>query len=378
MRPLKPNAAYEVVRKWIPKKDSPRVSATRDAECCGGFHATENLERHFRTIPRKKIAMLKTCLIVNTQSGGWNRWKRDLEGFAKASDVPVLREDQQRPLAEVLERVRREKFQRLILAGGDGTLSRVVNQAMPSSADFEWGLIPTGTGNDLARSIGILGEPMEDVWEWMLTRPASTIDAIQVSNGKSQFVLNAVTGGFGGIVSTDVSSEDKRRLGSIAYWYTAFSRLAALEEFHVRLEMDSDTLELKTNGLAIANGRYVGGGFPVAPNASLVDGMLDVVTVPALPTLELLAAGVDYTLGRQHHPERVQAYRSSRVNVHAEPELPYSLDGEPTQSIDATFEIVPHFLPLVCGPDAPAMKVAKAASSDRSAETSDESDDVGQ
>jgi diacylglycerol kinase family enzyme len=151
------------------------------------------------------------------------------------------------------------------------------------------------------------------------------------------------------MVSTDVMADDKRRWGPMAYWFTAFSKLAELPEVHVRLELDSKTLEMHAYGLAIANGRYVGGGFPVAPQATLNDGKLDVTTVPNLPTIELVAAGVDFMLGRYHDPNRVRTCQSSSVRVIAEPTMPYSFDGEASRCLEAAFEVVPGAMKIVPG-----------------------------
>jgi len=299
---------------------------------------------------------MRTCLIVNSKSGGWGVWQHKLQQLAAQAAVPVLQGDRDRPLTQLLADARLDGYQRIVVAGGDGTLSRVVRHTIDYLDDIELALLPTGTGNDLARSLGLFGESLEDVWQWAVSEPTVPIDLVKVSNGETHYIINAATGGFGGVVSTDVTSEDKRRWGAIAYWMTAFSKLVALEEFDVHLELDSRTVALRTYGLAIANGRYVGGGFPVAPTATLNDGLLDVTTVPVLPPMELLAAGLDFSLGRHHQTERVRTYRSSRVHVHATPVLPYSLDGEPTRSIDATFEVIPNAIQIVCGPQPAALQ----------------------
>lgn len=178
----------------------------------------------------------------------------------------------------------------------------------------------------------------------VLTPAARQIDLVRVTNGKTFYMVNAATGGFGGMVSTDVTSEDKRRWGPMAYWLTAFSKLSELRESRVRLELDAETTDMTTYGLAIANGKFVGGGFPVAPDAELDDGLLDISVVPILPTLELLACGVDFMLGRYN---RVRTMKSSRVRVIVEPKLTYSFDGEAIRGVDATFEVVPKALRIV-------------------------------
>ena len=135
---------------------------------------------------------MKICFIVNNRSGRWDQCQDDLCGL---SELPVLQETQDRPLRRVLADARREGYERLVVAGGDGTVSRVANALSRHLDEFELALIPTGTGNDLARSIGVQGEPFEDICEWALNRPAVAIDLIKVSNGRSRLIANAATAG---------------------------------------------------------------------------------------------------------------------------------------------------------------------------------------
>ena len=280
-----------------------------------------------------------------------------LRRLAEAASSPILGEFDDKPLSQLLADARRDGYRRVIVAGGDGTLGRVVNAAIPHLADFDFALIPTGTGNDLARALGIHGVELEHAWEWAVSNTPVAIDLVKVTNGSTHYCVNAATAGFGGMVSTDVTSHDKQRWGAFAYWMTAFSRLAALEEYDIRLEFADDQIALATYGLAIANGRYVGGGFPAAPSAILNDGLLDVTTVPVLPTLELLAAGVDFTLGRHDQADGVNTYRARSARIHADPILPYSFDGEPTRAIDATFEVIPEAMNIVSGRNPEALQL---------------------
>ena len=299
---------------------------------------------------------MKTATIVNKRSGSWTQDEAELNRLARQSNSPILAAGPGEPVGDLIRRAVQGGCQRLIVAGGDGSISRVVNALAPDFDQVELAILPTGTGNDLARSIGVVGESLEVSWQHAVQGTASLIDVIRINTPTHSYLVNAATGGFGGKVSTDVDTYDKQRWGSIAYWMTAFSELAEMDPLEIRLELDDRTVSLTLYGLAIANGRYVGGGFPVAPMAYLNDGLLDVTTIPVLPPLELLAAGVDFTLGRNQDTSPAKTFRSSRLRVHAEPEMPISLDGEPTRTMDARFEVLPRVLPLVCGPKAVAVK----------------------
>jgi diacylglycerol kinase (ATP) len=299
---------------------------------------------------------MRTSTIVNNRSGSWARHASFLTKLARQSNSPIVDTGGGVPLRNLIQQAIDEGCERLIVAGGDGSVSRVVNALAPKLGDIELAILPTGTGNDLARSIGVFGDSLEAAWRIAVEATATPIDVVRVSNGSVSYFVNAATGGFGGKVSTDVHATDKERWGSVAYWITAFSKLAEVDPYDIRLEMDDQTISLTLFSVAIANGRYVGGGFPIAPSAYLNDGLLNVTTIPVLPPLELLAAGVDFTLGRNQAASPAKTYQTTRARIHSEPDMPISLDGEPTCAIDATFEILPHVLPIACGPGAVALK----------------------
>jgi diacylglycerol kinase family enzyme len=177
-----------------------------------------------------------------------------------------------------------------------------------------------------------------------------------VIGGQTSHLLNAASAGFGGQVAADISATDKARWGGFAYWMTAISELVNLPQFDVHLELDDQSIDASVYGLAIANGRFVGGGFPIARNAFVNDGLLDVTVIPVLPATELLAAGMSYMAGRSSGGRRLQNFRSARVHVTSKAEMMFSIDGDPIRAAEATFEVLPQALRVVVGSEAPAIK----------------------
>lgn len=246
-------------------------------------------------------------------------------------------------------------YQRLIVAGGDGTVSRVINGIAPRFGDIELAILPLGTGNDMARSLGMPIDDTQAALELAFEGSVAAVDLGRVRGATDVYFVNAASGGAGGRVAKDVHSEDKARWGPMAYWVTAFSQLVKLQQYDVTLEVDDQRHQLQVYGVVVANGRFVGGGFPIAPRAAINDGLLDVTTIPVLPTLELLSAGLNYAMGRHEQVEQIGTFRGRRVHIVADPPIHFSIDGEPIQAIDTTFEILPHALRMVVGPQ-PALQ----------------------
>ena len=153
-------------------------------------------------------------------------------------------------------------------------------------------------------------------------------------------------------MATDVQTADKQRWGAFAYWLTAVTHLARMDEFDVVLTLDGRRERHRAYGIGIGNGRFVGGGFPIAPHALLNDGKLDVTVIPVLPTLELLAAGFNFALSAGHRDDRLATYQAERLDVFAEPDMYFSVDGEPVRAISAGFRVLPRAVRMVVGDDA--------------------------
>lgn len=239
--------------------------------------------------------------------------------------------------------------ERIIVAGGDGTLSQVINGLAPDFAQVELAVVPLGTGNDFARSLDIPTGSIETTMSLATTGVAQPIDLVRLEDGVTSYLVNAAMGGFCGKVAADLDRADKVRWGAFAYWITAIRELASLQELQIELNLDGQTQPWDVYGLAIANGRYVGGGFPIAPTAFLNDGLLEVTLMRVLPATELMAAGLDYMLGIANETNRVPTLRGRRLSFTAKSEIPFSIDGEPKQEAAVTFEVLPRVLRVVTG-----------------------------
>ena len=198
---------------------------------------------------------MKTCTIINGRSGDADRFQSRLIGLARDGGSQLLRMQPDQPLDDLVRQAQSWGCQRLIAAGGDGTVSALLNAWERDRSDLELAIIPSGTGNDLARSLGIPLDSIDEAWRIATQVDAVPIDVVRVTDGETSFMINAATGALGGQIAEQVLSEEKRRWGAFAYWIHAVSRMADPDEFKVELELDDQTLKLDTYGIGIANGR---------------------------------------------------------------------------------------------------------------------------
>lgn len=106
------------------------------------------------------------------------------------------------------------------------------------------------------------------------------------------------------------------------------------------------------NNVVVANGRYVAGGFPVAPRAKLDDGLLDIMLVPAAPLPQLVIGVIQILVGRHLDSELLIFHQAHKVKIAAERSMLFNVDGELVGNQPATFEALPRVLEVVVGEDA--------------------------
>jgi len=293
--------------------------------------------------------MKRACIILNESAGRAAGIRDRLNSLLTRKQCEFCTKRPDESVEELAHRAVSEGFERIVVAGGDGTLNHVVNGLAADLDRIELGLLPLGTGNDFARSLELPLDRIETALAIALGDHTRSVDLLRVTGKRTFYAVNAASGGMAGKVAADVLDVDKALWGAFAYWTTAFSKLMDMQASELHLEIDEQQYDLSAYGVVIANGRYVGGGFPIAPTATLFDGKLSIVIIPVLPTLELLSAGLNYTLGRASLTP-IKTFEARRIHVSSKPELHFSIDGEPTRAIEATFEVVPKVLRMAVGP----------------------------
>ena len=229
----------------------------------------------------------------------------------------------------------------VVAAGGDGTIHEVVSGLLENGPPrAALGVVPLGTGNDFARNLGLDLDPLEALDA--LARPGLPIDVVALEvDGRREIILNAMNGGFSGLVGQEIDDETKDRWGRLSYLKTASETIDKLEEFRVLLRIEnSEPLMISAYNLVIANCPRVGGGFPIAPEADPSDGAADVVIVRPAPMAKLVTLLPAVLRGDEPESVLFQSWKVRKGEVRTDPVLPYSLDGEVQQGSRFHFEVI--------------------------------------
>ena len=215
---------------------------------------------------------------------------------------------------------------RLVIAGGDGSIHQAVNGLLRMSAKKRpvLGILPVGTANDLAYALHL---------------PKSIPEACQVigkgntfkmDTGKlnDRYFVNVASAGLLTDVSQKVDTLVKNTLGQLAYFLKGIETLPSFKPFRIEFENDGKRYEEEVVLFMAVNGLSVGGLRNLVPRASLTDGKLDILIVPAAGWPETFRLLLSVLTGEKVHSEKIMEFHTSKLTVLTDRSITSDLDGE--------------------------------------------------
>jgi len=306
----------------------------------------------------------RTVLVVNPQSQQgalgkkWphlsSRLRRHLGGFEEKftqepGDATVLARSAVRSGADLV-----------VAIGGDGTINEVVNgffdEEGPISSRSSLGILPFGTGGDFRKTLQV-PKDLDQAAEILAARKTQRIDVglleyVDDDGAASiRYFANIASFGISGLVDEYVNRSSKRLGGRLSFFLATARASLRYENQRIRLTFDGDessSIETTAYNVAIANGRYFGGGMMIAPKAELDDGLFDVVCLGDLKMLDLLVHGGKFYQGTHLALKEVSTRRAKSVRAEAlSGPLRLDVDGETPGCLPATFTLIPAVLSVV-------------------------------
>jgi YegS/Rv2252/BmrU family lipid kinase len=242
---------------------------------------------------------------------------------------------------------------RVVAVGGDGTLSEVVNGYFDNcgsviNSDAAIGLLPSGTGSDFRRSLGLTRR--SDSIGRLINSETRLLDAVRAEfqdldgASASRTFINVASFGLGGDVSALVNKwrESLPRWigGSARFAAAAIAALGRYKNVSVLLRLDERTMTINSNLIVVANGRFAGGGMMLAPHAELNDGLLDVIVTDGATRLDVVKELPRIQRGAHLKNPKVIEMRAREVSVNSEEPMAIDLDGEMVGFTPARLAIV--------------------------------------
>ncbi|MGB9799869.1 MAG: diacylglycerol/lipid kinase family protein [Thermanaerothrix sp.] len=233
-----------------------------------------------------------------------------------------------------------EGVERIIAMGGDGTVHEVVNglMALPPEERPAVGIVPVGSGNDFAASLGISPRPLEALQQALEGRPCPTdIARIYDDRGHSEYWTNTLGIGFDAVVNIRTRQVRGALRGLGVYLVAALQTILLNHQpYHLRLETDGQVWEEELLMLTLCNGRRQGGMFWMAPQGSPTDGQIDYVGVRTISRPKMLYTLPFFIRGKHDHLPYTCHGAFRHLILEADRPLYIHTDGEIYAGFDST------------------------------------------
>ncbi len=240
-------------------------------------------------------------------------------------------------------------FDLIIGVGGDGTINEIANGLMTLDNPIPLAFLPTGSGNDLQRMLGI-SKKLETAVEQILNGKIILIDIVKVNN---RYYANSLGIGFDAQVAhmTNQTNQKTKKSGLLLYLQSLFKVLfREYRHYKIKLKVDAEDWQEKVVTLLAANsGQSYGGGFLITPQAKNDDGLIDLCYIDALPKYEVILRLPFVIFGKHTWMKPFHMFKARKVWVKSSDgkSIPAHLDGETFLAKDFKIEVFPKKLPVV-------------------------------
>jgi diacylglycerol kinase (ATP) len=236
----------------------------------------------------------------------------------------------------------------LVVVGGDGSVHEVVN-GIAGADGVELAVVPRGTGRDFARTFGIPRD-LDRALAIACDGVSREIDLGRVTyrawaGGETQaHFANVASAGISGAIAQRANETSKTFGGKVSYYWATVAVFARWQTGHMRVTVDDELRAGKMIDAMVANGRFLGGGMMMLPEAEPDDGFFDVMLFGDITKRDLVFT-LPKTYRGKHLPHpRLEVLRGRVVTIDADEPLPLELDGEQPGTTPARLEIVPRAL----------------------------------
>jgi diacylglycerol kinase (ATP) len=273
-----------------------------------------------------------TLVILNPAADSDRAHRKQARVQALAQDCTICATTYTGEAEAMARRGVAEGFEKIVAAGGDGTINEVVNGLAGANATL--GLLPIGTMNVFATELGLPVHDLELCWD--IVRGEST-RAVDLPKANQKFFVQLAGVGLDAQVVKETSSQLKRSFGPLSYVISAF-QIAARKPPRLFIQSEDASID-EGSFVLIGNGRLYGGPFPFFKHASLDDGLLDVIVFKRLGYLEIIKYLQDVVFSSEIRVPEVEYFQTRRLRVESNEPVPVELDGELIGNCPVEFSI---------------------------------------
>lgn len=233
---------------------------------------------------------------------------------------------------KLIEKLDHETITGVVAFGGDGFIHEILQHIVPR--EIALGVIPCGTGNDFARSIGVFRLSLTEQIKLIAQSDIRSIDLGRVGERWFAAILSS---GFDALVNERANLMQWPK-GRMRYNIAMIEKIIQLRAHSYRIRLDRDHIDVEATLVTVANGPSYGGGMNVCPDAELTDGLFDVMVLGKVSRTELLKVFPKVYSGRHVGHPAVTFYRCREIEIIGSGSS--FADGEPISILPLSAECV--------------------------------------
>lgn len=293
------------------------------------------------------MEMKKARLIYNPTSGREEMRRRlpdilqrlERGGYETSTHMTTGEGDATLAAAEAVRR----KFDVIITAGGDGTLNEVINGIAGQPYRPLLGLLPVGTTNDIARALGI-PRHWEDACDMIIRRQIKPIDIGQIND---KYFINIAGGGSMTELTYEVPSKLKTVLGQLAYYMKGLEKLPFLRPIKISFRNGDQHFDEEVMLFLVCNSNSVAGFERLAPDASMTDGLFDVIILRKCNLADFIRLASMALRGEHLNDPLIIHFKSRHLEITSPDHVQINLDGELGGTLPCSFTVLPSHMSII-------------------------------
>ncbi len=287
-----------------------------------------------------KIAKGRVLLYYNAYSGN-GMFKNNLDHIIdmcqdRGFQVTAVRARKGAQIDKALESIDQGEYDRIIAAGGDGTINICVNSMLKHNIHLPLGILPAGTANDFAYYF----ELPSDMNEALRIALGDKTTKADVGTVNSKFFINVAAMGAMVDVSQKTDPYVKNALGPLAYYLKAASELNQVHPIKIRMTTPDEVMDEEIYFMTVCNGESAGGFRKLSPHSKMNDGKLDVVAFRKMPLLEFGPLLMEVIAGRHPDNKNVLYFQTPSLTIESDEDIPTDIDGEHGEKLPLKFGVL--------------------------------------
>ena len=219
-----------------------------------------------------------------------------------------------------------DTYDHLLLAGGDGTIDIIINTMKRLNIDLPVGILPVGTANDFAHSLGLSFDIKQALENIINSKPK----AFDIGKINDKYFINVASAGMFTDVSQKINPDFKNYMGKVAYYITGIEQALHLRAFNIKVKSEEVEYKGKMYLMLVFNGKTAG-NLNLAYKAQLDDGYLDVIIFKDMPIPKSIPVFINVLRGEhleKSNEEDILYFKTKEIDIECIDELVTDIDGE--------------------------------------------------